>query len=118
MTHTFTDNEGNTVIPFGSAQVEVSNGYWTFNGKQVRKADVTLQMFVSRFIVGCRLVFPIMEQNRSRSHSVIATKETRMAHGHLKEFNYKFPATKEEKLVAVSYLPEIEIFPEFIPKSN
>lgn len=120
MIQTFTDNDGNEVVPFGSAAVTVKNGLWTFNGKQVSKGDVALQMFVSRFIAGCRLAFPVKEKriHRVPSHSVIATQKAVMAHGHLKEFNYQFPPTREEKLVAISYLPEINVFPEFIPKSN
>jgi hypothetical protein len=128
MIHTFTNDDGIKVIPFGSAQIEVKNGFWTFNGKQVRKGDIALQMFVSRFIVGCRLAFPLREHKLVPSHSVLATQETKYSSGHLRVHNYIFPPTRDEiaakelarkeKSIGVSYLPEMEIFPEFIPKTN
>ena len=123
MIHTFTDNNGNEVIPFGSAQVTVKDGFWTFNGKQVRKGDIALQMFVSRFIIGCRLAFPIKEKRQvTPSHSVIATREQRYAHGHLSHHNYKFPdwvlKSKGEADIVSIPTPTMDIFPEFIKKDN
>jgi hypothetical protein len=125
MIKTFTDNDGNEVVPFGSAAVTVNNGHWTFNGKQVRKGDIALQMFISRFIVGCRLAYPISERRQvTPSHSVVATQTTNYAHGHLKQHNYKFPdwvlksKGDADEVHTISFVPVMDIFPEFIKKQN
>ncbi len=109
MIKTFTDDDGNKVVPFGSAAVTVENGFWTFNGKEVRKGNFALQSFVSRFIVGCRLAYPVEERVITPSHSEIATRKTFICHGHLKKHNHRFRKVEERNL------PEpIDILPEFV----
>ena len=115
MIYTITDNEGKKVVPFGSGAIEVKNGFWTFNGKEVRKCDSVLKQFIARFIVSCKFAYPIENPlvEREASHSVIATQETFYKHIHLKQHNHRF--LKKER---AALLEPIEILPDFVKKEE
>jgi len=113
-------------FPLGVAKIEVQNGHWTFNNKPLKNCKFPIQRLVETFIKANAFRMEIQNESITRSYSVIATKETVWAGSKLKAYNYVFPPTKEEiaakeaarkeKAIGVSYLPEMEIFPEFIPK--
>jgi len=126
MTQTFLDTPVET-FPIGVAKIQVQEGHWTFNNKPIKNCKFPVQQLVETFIKTCAFRMEVKEVSSSTpSHSVLATKETKWANAHLRAHNYKFPptkdelaaieATRQEKAIGVSYLPEIEIFPEFIPK--
>lgn len=125
MQQTYLDTPVET-FPLGVAKIEVKEGHWTFNNKPVKDCKFPIQQLVMNFIKTCAFRMEVQNETIARSYSVIATKETVWAGAKLKAYNYVFPPTKEEiaakeaarkeKAIGVSYLPEIEIFPEFIPK--
>lgn len=88
------DEQGNEIIPFGTAKIAVVNGRWTFNNKFMMNCKTPVQQVVSGFIKGCIFGMPMDITIKRRSYSVIATRETFYANGNLKQYNYIFPPTR------------------------
>lgn len=111
MTQTFLDDPIET-FPLGVAKIQVQDGHWTFNNKRLKNCKFPVQQMVETFIRTCAFRQEIQARpHRPRSYSVIATRETVMAHSHLKDHNYRFPSRE-----SINYFLEIEKLPEFIPK--
>jgi len=119
MTQTLLDTPVET-FPLGVAKIQVQEGHWTFNNKKLKDCKFPVQQMVETFIRTCAFRQEVeVNSSRSGSYSVLATRETVHAHAHLKAFNYKFPPTREEIAAAQTYeAPTMDMFPEFIPKTN
>ena len=118
MTQTFLDTPVET-FPLGVAKIQVQDGHWTFNNKKLKDCKFPVQQMVEAFIRTCAFRKEVEEiKTRTGSYSVIATKQTINAHSHLKAHNYEFPSIEEETVTKLIEAPTMDMFPEFIPKTN